>query len=80
MYSLSLLSLPAIESQFLGRLIRSPRSLRWRKGSGALEVEIGIWGFQGEGKDKLFFSFTFLSLSHIFFKPGTDDYTTNNSV
>ena len=30
------------ESQFLGRLIRSPGSPRRRKGSGALEVEIGV--------------------------------------
>ena len=60
---------------------------RMRKGSGVLKVEIGVWGSQGEGKDKLFFFFslsTFLSLSHIkwffLFKPVTDDYTTNNSV
>ena len=37
--------------------------LRMRKGSGALKVEIGVWGSQGGEKDKLFFS-TFLSLSH----------------
>ena len=57
--------------------------------SRALEVEIGVWNSQG-GKDKHLFFFslslsTFPSLSHInffffFFKPGTDDYTTNNSV
>ena len=38
------------ESQFLGRLIRSPGFPR-RKGSGALEKEKGVWGSQGE-KDK----------------------------
>ena len=52
------------ESQFLGRLIRSPASLRKRKGSRVPEVETGVWGSQGGAKDKLFFS-TFLSLSHI---------------
>ena len=50
----------------------------------ALKMEIGVWNSQGGGKDKLLFvSPTFLSLSHIkffFFKPPTDDYTTNNSV
>ena len=63
------------ESQFLGRLIRSLGSSR-REGSGALEEEIGVWNSRG-GNDKLFFSSTFLSLSHIkhfFFKPGTDNY------
>ena len=34
-------------SQFLGRLIRSPGSLRRRKGSGALKAEIGVWNSQG---------------------------------
>ena len=42
------------ESQFLGRLLRSPGSLRRRKGSGALKKKKGVWGSQGE-KDKLFF-------------------------
>ena len=57
-----------IESQLLGRLIRSPGSPRRRKGSGALKGEIGAWNSQGGGKDKhlfFFFSSTFLSLSHI---------------
>ena len=41
------------ESQFLGRLIRSPRSLRRRRrrrreGSRALEKEKGVWGSQGK--------------------------------
>ena len=72
------------ESQFLSRLIRSLGSPRRKKGSGALEEEIGVWNSQGGAKDKqLFFSSTFLSLSNktffLFFKPGTDDYTTNNS-
>ena len=36
------------------------------KGSGALEVEIGVWNSQGGGKDKhLFFFSASLSLSHI---------------
>ena len=39
------------ERYFLGRLIRSPGSLRRRKGSGALKEEIGVWNSQG-GKDK----------------------------
>ena len=64
------------ESQFLGRLIRSP---------GVFE-ERGVWGSRGGRKDKLFFFSTFLGLSHIkcvlFFslKPRIDDYRTNNSV
>ena len=69
-------------SQFLGRLIRTwtpPGSSRRRKGSGALETEIGVWNSQGGGKDKhLFFFFsTFLSLSHIklffFFFPSSPE-------
>ena len=56
--------------------------------------EKGVGGSQGgdralefsrrrKGQTFFFFSSTFLSLSHIkrfFFKPGTDDYTKNNSV
>ena len=55
------------ESQFLGRLIRSPGSPRRRKGSRALKVEIGVWNSQGGRKDELFFFSlsTFLSLSRI---------------
>ena len=53
------------ESHFLGRLIRSPGSLRRRKWSGILKAEIGVWGSQGGGKDKHFFFSTFLNLSHI---------------
>ena len=73
------------ESQFLGRLIRSPGSPRRREGSGPLKEKIGVWNSQGGVKDKclFFFFFTFHSLSHIkcfFFKPWTDDYTMNNSV
>ena len=53
-------------SQFLGRLIRNLGSPRRRKGSGALEAEIGVWNCKGGGKDKHLFLFsTFLSLSHI---------------
>ena len=67
------------------------------KKSGVSEKEKGVWDSQGENrglefskrrKGQIFFSFVFLSLSHIkcffffffFFKPQTDDYTTNNSV
>ena len=39
----------------------SPR----REGSGALKEELGVWNSWGGGKNKLFFSSTFLSLSHI---------------
>ena len=49
------------ESQFLGRLLRSPGSPRRRKGSGALKVETGVWNSQGRGKGKLFFLSTFLA-------------------
>ena len=45
------------ESQSPGRLIRSPGFLRRRKGSGALEEEIGVWNSQEGGKDKSFFLF-----------------------
>ena len=64
--------------QFLGRLTKSLGSPRRREGSGVLKKE---------ERTNYFFS-TFLSLSHIkwflfsflSFNPGTDDYTTNNSV
>ena len=46
------------ESQFQGRLIRSPGFLR-RKGSGALEEEKEVWGSQGE-KDKRSFLHCFV--------------------
>ena len=69
------------ESQFLGRLIRSPGSLRRWKGSGALKEEIGVWNSQGGVKDKyLFFSTVLSHIKRFFFKPRSDDYTTNNSV
>ena len=42
------------ESQFLDKLLRSPGSLRRRKGFWALE-EIGIWSSQGREKDNFFF-------------------------
>ena len=42
------------ESQFLGRLIRSPGSSRRRKGSGTLKEEIGVWGPQGGEKTNFF--------------------------
>ena len=68
------------------RLIRSLGSPRRRKGSGSLEVEMGVWNSHGGGKDKHLFFFppTFLSLSHIelffSFNSETDSYATNNSV
>ena len=43
------------ESQLLARLIRSPRTPRKRKGSGALKKEKGVQGSQGGEKDKHFF-------------------------
>ena len=51
------------------------------KKSGEAE-ERGVWSSQGGGKDKHLFFSTFLSLSHFlfcflsFFRPRTDDYTT----
>ena len=59
------------ESQFLGRLIRNPGSPRRRKGSRALEEEIGIWSSQGREKDKKIF---------FFFKPRADDCTTKQLI
>ena len=47
-------SVPYWESQFLGRLTRSPGSPR-REGSEALKVEIGVWNSQGGEKDKRFY-------------------------
>ena len=46
------------------RQIDKSRVPRRRKGSGALEVEIGVWNSQEGGKDKLFFS-TFISLCQL---------------
>ena len=42
------------DSQFLGRLMRRPGLLGWRKGSGALGEEMGVWKPQEGGKDKRF--------------------------
>ena len=80
---------PHLESQFLGRLIRSL----------GVPEERGVWGsqrrdrgleFSRRRKGQTFCLFCFFlyipqSQSHVgffffFFKPGTDDYTTNNSV
>ena len=75
LHSIPFHSIPR-ESQFLGRLIRSA----------GIPRERGVWNFQGGGKDKHFFFFfplrsLFLVTKNVFmFKPGTDDYTTNNSV
>ena len=49
-----------LESQFLGRLIRSPVSSRRRKGSRALEKEKGVGVSQGGEKDKHFFLYCFV--------------------
>ena len=56
-----------------------------REGSGVLEEEIGVWDLEEEKANVSSPSLSpFLSLSHIlslfffFFKPRTDDYTTNN--
>ena len=40
--------------QFQGRLIRSPRSPKRRKGYGALKEKIGVWHSQRGGKEKCF--------------------------
>ena len=69
-------SIPRQVDKNLGSLCR-------REESGALEEEKGVWNSQGGGKGKHLFFCTFHSLSHMklfFFKPGTDDYTTNNSI
>ena len=50
------------ESQFLGRLIRSPGSPRRKKGSGALKVEIRGLEFSRRRKGQTFFSMHFLVL------------------
>ena len=49
-------------SQFLGRLIRSLGFPRRRGRSAPLKEEIGVWNFQGGGKDKYLFSFPLHSL------------------
>ena len=73
--------------------MREPIPRQVDKKSGVPKEEKGVWGSQSrdrnmeflrrrKGQTSFFFS-TFLSLSHIkhfFFKPETDDYTTNNSV
>ena len=66
------------ESQFLGRLIRSPGSPRRKKGCGALEGEVGVWNSQGGEKDKIFFPLHSLVLVNYTteFKLRTRDYTT----
>ena len=51
------------ESQFLGRLIRSPGSPRRREESGALEEKIGISSSQGGKKDKFFFLHSLVSVT-----------------
>ena len=44
------------ESQFPGRLIKSPGSLRRRVAPGIPEEKQGVWGSQGGKKDNFFFS------------------------
>ena len=55
--------------------MRSPGSRRRREESG---------GLKEEERTNIFFFFLSTFLSHVkwlfFFKPGTDDYTINNSV
>ena len=60
-----LFSTSVTESQFLGRLIRSPESPRRRMGSEAVEVEIGGSGILKEEERTNFFLSTFLSLSQL---------------
>ena len=60
-----------LERQFLGRLIRSPGSLRKREGSGIFKEE--------ERTNVFFFPPSTFSTFFVFFKPRIDDYTTNNS-
>ena len=73
-------------AKFRGLCVRESIPRQVDKKSGVTREEKGVWNSQRERMDKhLFFFFllsTFLSLSHIkhfFFKPRTDDYTTNNS-
>ena len=54
------------ESQFLGRLIRSPGFLSRRTGSGALKKEKSILDFQGE-KDKCSFLRCFVLVNIIMY-------------
>ena len=63
------------ESQYLDRLIRSSGSARKRKGSGALEVEIGVWNSEGGEKGKLFFFFFLLCIPSVqFSQSGMSNY------
>ena len=60
------MSVGLVLSHFLSRLVRRPGSPRRKKGSGALEAEIGVSNSQGGGEDKHpFFLCTFFSLGHI---------------
>ena len=73
-------------AKFRGLCVRESIPRQVDKKSGVTREEKGVWNSQREIMDKhLFFFFfllsTFLSLSHIkhfFFKPRTDDYTTNS--
>ena len=60
-----------LDSQFPGRLIRSPGSLRKREGSGIFK--------EAERTNVFFFFSSIFSIFLVFFKPKIDDYTTNNS-
>ena len=83
--------LVAQSCQTLGLRESIPRQVDNNSGAPAEEKE--VWGSRSGGRSlefsrrrkgqTAFIYSTFLSLSHIkffFFKPGTDDYTTNNSV
>ena len=48
-----------------GVLVRESIPRQVDEKSGVPEEERGVWGSQGEEKDKFFFSSTFLGLSHI---------------
>ena len=73
-------------AEFSGPCVRESIPRQVDKKLGVTREEKGVWNSQRERKDKhrfcFFFSLcTFLSLSHIkhfFFKPRTDDYTTNS--
>ena len=63
----------SIPKQIVGSLVSPKR----RKGSGALEVQIGVWNSQGGAKDKLFGLHSLVLVNYTTqFKLCTRDYTT----
>ena len=76
--------------QSLQQVVRESIPRQVDKKSGVPEEEKRVWGSPSgdrglefsRRRGQIFLFSTFISLSHIvfFFKPGTDDYTTNNSV